>query len=274
MDLNNLYQAEGLLQTLYDLGPSPCFLPTMISYYKVLLMTERGESAMETLEYIYNVLKDDLHVTVEECRRLAKKFHKDEEYLLSILFDLICILLCADITDCEKLLLSASKSMSRLRESITKAANLYSCNETLKTYVVPKLASSLSPIFENVTGKSKKTLAIVQVACQHNLEQIQRAVADLDGEEATLRESLEILRSVLGEEAKEIHLFGTVLNNLASTVLQKGNIQEAKDLFLQAIEINENAQDYSSEEERGTDIYRSQLGLKQAEEILSTTSSI
>ena len=89
-----------------------------------------------------------------------------------------------------------------------------------------------------------------------------------------MRESIEILRSVLGEEAKEIHLLGTVLNNLVSTVLQKGNIQEAKDLFLQVIEINENAQDYSSEEERGVDMYRSQLGLKQAEEILRTTSQI
>ena len=270
LEKNNVYEAAGMLRALFELGPSVCFLPTMIRYFKVLVMTERGVDALQAVDDIYDILKNDLQVSFEECQQLGKKYYKEQDYLLSILFDLISNLLLPNVVDEEWILLGIAKSMSRLLKTITQSAEIYSCNETLKSFIVPRIRKSLVDVFSNIGGKSKKSLAIMEVACKHKMEQIERNVADIDASEKTLRESLDKMQNVLGGEAEKMHLLGTVLNNLGSTCLQQGKIVEAKDLLLQAIEVNGNAEDYDSEEERKLDIFRSTHALERVDEILKS----
>ena len=273
MNCEDDYQAVGMLQALYKLGSSVWFIPTLVRYYKVLVMTERGEMAMQVLDELCATLKEDLHVSPQDCKQLAKNFFKEKDYQLSILFDIIGNILWIDVIDDEWILLGITKNFTRLLSSINNVMEKYSCTETLKRFIVPKIRSSLFEVCARVKGKSKKALAIMEVAYKHKLEQMERSVGDIDAAEKTLRESLNLLQSVLGEEAKELHLLGTVLNNLGSTCLQKGNIRDAKYYLLQAIEVNSNAQDYSSEGERVQDVSRSQNALRQVEEILGSRNS-
>ena len=268
MEEQKIYQAGGMLDALYQFGPSVAFLPTLLRYYHVLIMTERGEEALAIVDKIYDVLKNQLNVSVGECQRLAKHFSDDKEYLLSILFDIIGNSLLPDLVDDEWILIGILKNLRRLQNCIIQLSEKSSCNEILQSFILPRIRRTVSEVFAAVGGKSKKALTIAEVMCKHAVEIMERYSGDINAAENTLRESLSLMETVLGEEAKKIHLLGTVLNNLGSTCLQLGKLEEAKELLAQAIQVNMDATDYSTEAERRHDVERSSNALEQVDEIL------
>ena len=116
-------------------------------------------------------------------------------------------------------------------------------------------------------------MTVLEVACKHKLEISEGYVDDFTAVETTLTEAKEQLMSVLGQEAKEMHLLGTLLNNLGANCLIQKRPQEAKEYLTQAIEVNMGAKDYSSQAERDNDIMRSSSALSRAEEMLRRQQS-
>ena len=257
-----------MLRELYHLGPSVCFLPSLIRYYKVLLMTERGEEAIKVVDRICDVLKNELHLSFGECGRIAKRFYEKKEYFLSILFDLIGCSLLYDFLDSDKILLGITKSLKRLQNCVATVAKTDSFLETLKYFIVPKIRNSLDEVFDDLEKKSKRVFVKEKVMSKHAVEIMERNVRDLNAAEVTLRDCREQLLSVFGEKANRLQLFGIVLNNLGLICLQQGNLDEAKDLLAKAIQVNIDAADYASEEKRQQNIQRATNALEQVEEIL------
>ena len=262
------YEAKGMLQTLYEFGPAVCFLPTKIRYFKVLMMTDRGEEAVQIVDDILEVLRKDLPVTFEECKRLAKKYFAQKQYVLSILFDLLGNSLLPDVLVEEKKVIGIAKNMTRLGQSLSEVRKAHSCDNALKSFILPKIRSSLAAVFETVGEKNRKKTATIHVLCKHVVQIMEGTFGDVEAVEKTLKDALELMKSASGEEAEKSHVFGTVLNNLGAATLQQGKIEEAKDLFEQAISVNSDATDYSTEEERKKDVARSTTGLKKVNEIL------
>ena len=241
----------------------------MISFYDILMKTERGEEADKLVDEILGILKNRLKVSYKECKRLAKSYRSEKFYFKSILFDLIGNHLLSEMKDSEGMLSGICNNMTRLQESVNDAVDLSSCyKKTLRLWVLPRMRLTLQVVFEKAFGKSKKTLVIVKVACMHKLEITEGYVDDLNGVEQTLLSALDLLQSVLGDGAKRLHLLGTVLNNLGANYLQQKRPQAAKDYLTQAIEVNMNADDYTTEEERQRDIARSNRALGQVDDML------
>jgi len=133
---------------------------------------------------------------------------------------------------------------------------------------LPRIRITLQTVFDNARGKSRKVITLVHVACKHKLEIAEGYVDDFTAVETTLLEAKELLTSILGQEAKEMHLLGTLLNNLGANYLMQKRPQEAKEYLTQAIEVNMNAKDYDTPEERQNDIQRSSRALSRAEDML------
>ena len=267
------FEAFGILYNLYKLGPSISFLPTLISFYDILMKTERGEEADKLADEILGILKNRLKVSYKECKRLAKSYRNEKWYFKSVLFDLIGNHLLSELKDSEGMLSGIGNNMARLQESINDAVEESSCyKKTLRLWVLPRMHVTLQAVFRNAFGKSKKALAIVEVLCKHKLEISEYYVDDLDARERTLLEQKSQLLTVLGDEAKKLHIFGTVLNNLGANCLQQKKPLVAKDYLTEAIEVNMNAEDYTSEEERKGDVERSERALGQVDDMLQTTA--
>ena len=111
-------------------------------------------------------------------------------------------------------------------------------------------------------------ITVIHVACKHKLEIAEGYADDFSGVEVTLTEAKDLLTEVLGQEAKEMHLLGTLLNNLGANCLMQKRPQAAKNYLTEAIEVNMNAKDYDTDAEKERDIMRSSRALSRAEDML------
>ena len=261
--------AFGILQNLYNLGPAVSRLPLLIDYYEVLMKTDRGEEADALVNEILGVIRTKLKANHKDCKRLAQQYFDDRSFFKSILLDLLGNHLLPNDNDNEKILAGISRNMTSLQKSIKKVCK-ESCTykKTVREWILPRVRVTLQNVFENVGGKSKKALTIVEVACKHKLEIAQGYVDDLNAAESTLISAKDLLTSVLGDEAREIHLLGTLLNNLGATYLRQRKPELALQYLNEAMTINKNAKDYDTEAERDSDLKRTSAALARAEQIL------
>ena len=263
-------EAVGILQHLYKLGPSVSRLPLLINYYGVLMNIQRGQEADRLVDEILAVIKNKFKENPKTCKRLAKRYFGKKEYFKSILFELIGNHLLSEASDCEEMLSSIEGNMVRLQICVKNlCVESYSNKKTLRLWVFPRMKRTLQVLFCNARGKSKKTLTLVQVSCLHKLEIAEGYVGDLAAVETTLIEAAGLLTSVLGQDAKEMRLLGTLLNNLGANSLMQKRLEDAKNYLTQAIEVNLNAKDFSSPEERKRTIVRSNQTLNSVEEMLA-----
>ena len=238
------------------------------------MKTDRGEEAHKLVDEILGVLKQRLRVDTKTCKRLAQRYFDDKKYFKSILFDLLGNHMLPDVKDAEKMLSGIARNMIRLQKSIKKACKeSYSHKKTLRVWVLPRVRTSLQLVFSNARGKSKKVLTLLEVACKHKLEIAEGYVDDYDAVETTLLEAKELLINVLGEEAEKMHLLGTLLNNLGANYLMQKRPLEAKECLARAIHVNMTAADYDSQEEKESDITRSNRALSRAEDMLKHQNS-
>ena len=233
------------------------------------MKTDRGEEADKLIDDILPVLKHRLKVDPKACKRLAQRYYDEKSYFKSILFDLLGNHLLPDLKNNEKMLSGIGSNMIRLQKSIKKARKeCYTYKKTMRLWVLPRMRTTLQTVFCNASGKSRKVVILLEVACKHKLEISEGYVDDFSAVETTLTEAKEQLLSVLGQEAKEMHLLGTLLNNLGANCLMQKRPQEAKKYLTLAIEVNKNAKDYDTQAERENDIKRSSQALSRAEEML------
>ena len=239
----------------------------MINYYDTLLKTEHeGELVESVYNQIATILITKIKVSAEECNLYAKKNYKQKHYFQAILFHLIAGQLIPSTKDVSRVLHGVQAFMLGIKLCIMKIAKECSFyNNVVRLRILPKMRVLLRSVFENAIGRSKKDLVMVEVVCMHHLEVSEGFVGDYDASEATLIASLDRLEDVLGEGAKTVHLYGTALNNLGATYLRKKKPDEAINRLAQAIEVNINATDYSSEAERRDDVQRTERVLSQAE---------
>ena len=238
------------------------------------MKTDRGEEADKLIDEILPVLKQRLKVDPKACKRLAQRYYDEKNYFKSILFNLLGNHLLPDLKDNEKMLSGIARNMIRLQKSIEKASNeCYAYKRTMRRWMLPRMRTTLQTVFCNASGKSRKMMTVLEVACKHKLEISEGYVDDFTAVETTLTEAKEQLMSVLGQEAKEMHLLGTLLNNLGANCLMQKRPQEAKEYLTQAIEVNMGAKDYSSQAERDNDFMRSSSALSRAEEMLRRQQS-
>ena len=261
------YGTCGILRAQYHLGPAVSFLPILINYYDTLIKTEHGEELVESIySQIATILITKIKVSAEECNLYAEKNYQHKNYFQAILFHLIAGQLLPSTKDVSRQLHGVQAFMLGIKLCIMKIAQEYSFyNNIVRLRILPKMRIFLKAVFERIIGRSKKDLVMVEVLCMHHLEVSEGFVGDYDASEATLIASLDRLEAVLGEGAKTVHLYGTALNNLGATYLRKKKPDEAIDRLTQAIVVNMNATDYTSEEERTNDVQRSERVLNQAE---------
>ena len=233
------------------------------------MKTDRGEEADKLIDKILPVIKHKLKVDPKACKRLAERYYNEKNFFKSILFDLLGNHLLPDLKDNEKMLSGIGRNMMRLQKSIKKASKeCYAYKKTMRLWVLPRMRATLQTVFCNASGKSRKKIILLEVACKHKLEISEGYVDDFSAVEATLTEAKEQLMSVLGQEAKEMRLLGTLLNNLGANCLMQKRPQEAKEYLTQAIGVNMNATDYETQAEKESDIMRSSRALSRAEEML------
>ncbi|CAK8681803.1 unnamed protein product [Clavelina lepadiformis] len=79
-------EAYGLLNKLYNFGPSVCIAPILMNYYVTLLKTERGDESEKVREELTNTIKNEINSTARECQLLGDKFRKDKEHHKALLF--------------------------------------------------------------------------------------------------------------------------------------------------------------------------------------------
>ena len=268
MERHDDFEAVGMLQALYESGHSVYFLPSKIRYFNVLLMTDRGDEAMEVLKEVHDVLKKELNVSVEECKRLSKSFSKKQKYLTSILFDLVGNLLLSDLNNDDRILRALVSNMTCIHTNMQEVVKKCNCKETMQLHVVPVIRDSLTAALAKIKGKTSKDFAMLQVKFRHILELIEGEVEDLDAAEITLTESKSIMEDAFGDEANSIQLFGTVLNNLAATYMRQRRLEKARSAFEKARNVFQNVQNYESEEERQNDIIRSSKAIDRINELM------
>ena len=267
------FEAFGILQNLYNLGPAVSRLPLLIDYYEVLMKTDRGEEANPLVDEILGVVKTKLKANHKACKRLAQRYFDNRNFFKSILLDLLGNHLLPAEKDNEKVLTGIARNMTRLQKSIKKVCKeSYTYKKTVREWVLPRVRETLQNVFENAGGKSKKVLTIVEVACKHKLEIAEGYVDDLHAAESTLISAKDLLTSVLGDEAREIYLLGTLLNNLGATYLRQKKPELALQYLNEAMTVNMNAKDYDTEAERESDVMRTSAALARAEQILRNQS--
>ena len=238
------------------------------------MKTDRGEEADKLIDEILTVLKHRLKVDPKACKRLAQRYYDEKNYFKSILFDLLGNHLLPDLKDNEKMLSGIGRNVIRLQRSIKKASQeCYAYKKTMRLWVLPRMRTTLQTVFCNASGKSRKAITLLEVACKHALEISEGYVDDFTAVETTLTEAKEQLMSVLGQEARKMHLLGTLLNNLGANCLMQKRPQEAKKYLNEAIKVNKNAKDYDTQAERENDIMRSRRALSRAEEMLKRQQS-
>ena len=261
------YETCGTLRAQYHLGPGVCFLPILINYYDALLKTEHEEELVESVyNQIATILITKVEVSVEECNLYGEKNYKQKNYFQAILFHLIAGQILPSIKDVARVLHGVQAFMLGIKLCIMDIAQECSFyNNIVRLCILPKMRILLRGVFESVIGRSKKDLVMVEVLCMHHLEISEGFVGDYDASEATLIASLHRLESVLGENAKTVHLYGAALNNLGATYFRKKKPDEAIIRLTQSIEANMNATDYTSEAERQGDVERTGQLLSQAE---------
>ena len=261
------YGTCGILRAQYHLGPGVSFLPILINYYDALIKVEGREEIVESVyDQIATILINKIKVSVEECNLHAEKNYKQNNYFQAILFHLVAGQLLPSTKDVTRVLHGVQAFTLGIKLGITKIAEECSYyNNIIRLCILPKMRIFLRSVFDSATGKSKKILVIAEVTCKHHLAVSEGLVGDYYASEATLIKSLHQLEAVLQEDAKTVHLYGTVLNSLGATYLSNKKPDEAIDRLAQAIEVNMNATDYNSEEERKDDVQRSGRILSQAE---------
>ena len=233
------------------------------------MKTGRGEEANRLVDEILRVLKHKLKVDPKPCKRLAQRYFDKKKYFKAILFDLLGNHLLSELKDTEKVFSGIQSNMVRLRKSIKKVCKkCYSHKKTVRLWVLPRMRCSLQTVFDNARGKSKKMITVIHVACKHILEIAEGYADDFSGVEVTLTEAKDLLTGVLGQEAKEMQLLGTLLNNLGANCLIQKRPQAAKDYLTEAIEVKMNAKDHDSLDEKENDIKWSSRVLSNAEDKL------
>ena len=258
---------------MYKLGPSVSILPLQIEYYAVLMKTERGEEADRLVEEILGIIKRSLRVNVKTCKRLAQRYFDKKKYFKSILFGLLGNHLLPEENNHEKMLSGIGKNMILLNEGIKKARKeSYSYRKILRDWVLPRVRFTFERIFDCVGGKSKKALTLMNVACMHSLEIAEGYADDFAAAEATLKLGINKLKTVLKEEAEEVHMLGVLLNNLGANCLIQKRPQEAKKYLVESLEVKHSAKDHSSKEERESDIAFTVRVLNDVEKILKYQS--
>ena len=273
-DQSKDFHAYGIMHNLYKMSPSISRLPLQIDYYETLMKTGRGEEANRLVDEILGVLKHKLKVDPKPCKRLAQRYFNEKRYFKAILLDLLGNHLLPDLKDTEKVYTAIQRNMVRLQKSIKKVCKeCYSHKITVRLWILPRMRCSLQTVFDNARGKSKKMITVIHVACKHKLEIAEGYADDFSGVEVTLTEAKDLLTEVLGQEAKEMHLLGTLLNNLGANCLMQKRPQAAKDYLTEAIEVNMNAKDYDTDAEKERDIMRSSRALSRAEDMLRNQQS-
>ena len=272
-DQSRDFEAFGILQNLYNLGPVVSRLPLLIDYYEVLMKTDRGEEANALVDEILGVVKTKLKTNHKACKRLAQQYFDDQIFFKSILLDLLGNHLLPLDKDNEKILAGIARNMTRLQKSIKKVCKeSYTYKKTVREWILPRVRVTLQNVFENAGGKSKKVLTIVEVACKHKLEIAERYVDDLNAAEITLITAKDLLTSVLGDEAREIHLLGTLLNNLGANYLRQKKPELALQYLYEAMTVNMTAKNYDTETERDSDVMRTSAAIARAEQIMRNQS--
>ena len=261
------HEAYGLLVKQVQLGDRASFIPVLINYYISLVSIGRSKEAKEIKTEFIQTLKEVLDAQPKECELLADEYKKNGNNLKAILFYQAAEALYTEETETDEMINCLQGCTLGMKLAVTELVKQRPDFRSIVNRDVVPAQRRVYNKLSNMLSAHNEKMVLIRSLCLHHIETTELVSDDNKVREKTLREAVAMMDKEFGDRARDFHLYSAHLNNLAVTCMTQERPEEAIGLFCRAIECRLTAKDYTSMEEKESDLKASQGGLQKAEEM-------